>query len=134
MYQGRHRAPFIDAGLVTALGIAKGDPGVLRGSQPLQLRLVQGGNPLFVGSIERGIGPLVILKRTDVHGGLGHGIAAILAGLGDRRCQQQQGIKVFQWGILITRSSTPCTTRQCECAITVIGHPDSDFVVVVAHK
>ena len=32
------------------------DPGPLRGSPPLQLRLVQGGNPLFVGGIEPGIG------------------------------------------------------------------------------
>lgn len=90
MDQGRHRSTFIDPGLVTALGIAKGDPGPLCGSQSLQLRLIQGGNPLFVGGIEPGIGPLVILKCTDVHVGLCHRRSTILFGLDGSGCQQEQ--------------------------------------------
>ena len=58
----------------------------LRSSQPLQLCLLQGGNPLFIGGIELGIGSLVILKRTDVHVGLCHRRSTILFGLNGSGC------------------------------------------------
>ncbi|MNS13379.1 hypothetical protein D3C72_449730 [compost metagenome] len=90
MYEGGDRSTVINTGLITALCITKCEPGALCCFQLAKLYLIKRGNQLLVGGVELGIGPLVILKRTDVHVGLRHRRSTILLGLNGSGCQQEQ--------------------------------------------